>query len=386
MSGPVLHFELAEFAARRARLDAAMATRELDAMLLFAPESQYWLTGFDTFGYCFFQCLVVPADGAPVLLTRSADRLQAELTSTIEDVRIWVDGAGADPAGMLAALLADLGLSGKRLGLETETHGLTARNGERLQTALAGRVTLVEASDLVPELRLTKSPAEIAMVRRAAELGDEAHRAALPHMRPGGSEAAILAAMQGAIFAGGGDYPGNEFIIGSGPQALLCRYYSGRRILDDQDQLTLEWAGTWRHYHAALMRTVVIGEPRPTHRPMHAAAHEALLACEAALRPGATLGAVFAAHAETFDHHGLGAHRLNACGYALGARFSPSWMEPQMFYADAPGLIGVNQVYFLHMILMDQESGTAVTLGRTSLVTESGAEPLSGLPLDLEVR
>ena len=69
-------------------------------------------------------------------------------------------------------------------------------------------------------------------------------------------ETEILAAMQGSIFKGGGDYPANEFIIGSGDNALLCRYFSGRRKLDSIDQLTLEFAGVYRHYHSALMRTI----------------------------------------------------------------------------------------------------------------------------------
>ncbi|MEO1425003.1 MAG: aminopeptidase P family protein, partial [Pseudomonadota bacterium] len=79
-------------------------------------------------------------------------------------------------------------------------------------------------------------------------------------------------------------------------------------------------------------------------------------------------------------------HRLNACGYALGARFSPSWMEPQMFHAGGTDEIGADQVYFLHMIIMDSDTGTAMSLGRTSLVTGAGAEPLSALPLEMTVR
>ena len=71
--------------------------------------------------------------------------------------------------------------------------------------------------------------------------------------------------MQGAVFAGGGDYPANEYIIGSGPDALLCRYKAGRRTLDHSDQLTLEWAGAFHHYHAAMMRTVIVGEPTARH-------------------------------------------------------------------------------------------------------------------------
>ncbi|MEL6317976.1 MAG: aminopeptidase P family N-terminal domain-containing protein, partial [Pseudomonadota bacterium] len=52
-----IHFSRAEFADRLARTRAAMADRGLDALLCFAQESLYWLTGHDTFGFCFFQCL-----------------------------------------------------------------------------------------------------------------------------------------------------------------------------------------------------------------------------------------------------------------------------------------------------------------------------------------
>ena len=68
-----LHFERSEFDARRDRLLIEMAEKKLDAVLLFAQESMYWLTGYDTFGFCFFQCLVVSREGKFSLLTRSAD-------------------------------------------------------------------------------------------------------------------------------------------------------------------------------------------------------------------------------------------------------------------------------------------------------------------------
>ena len=372
-------FEPSESAARRTRLDSAMQAQGLDAILMFAPDSQYWLTGYDTFGFCFFQCLIY-ANGQSHLLTRSADLRQAQLTSDITDIRVWTDGQD-DPATVLAAWLGELGITGN-IGVETETHGLTAGNGRRLFAQLPN---LVEASTLVPDLRLVKSDAEIAYVRRAAALCDDAYQAALPLIAPGTDEGAILAAMQGAVFAGGGDYPGNPFIIGSGPNALLCRYTSGRRTLDAQDQLTLEWAGVAGQYHVAAMKTVVIGTPTPRHIALHDAARTALLACEAAMVTGAQMRDVFAAHATALDNAGLGQHRLNACGYSLGARYAPSWMEPQMFHAGAETVIAPGMVFFLHMILMDSETGTAMTLGRTSLTTDAGAEPLSRLSLDMAV-
>lgn len=381
--GEHVHFSHAEFADRRARTVAELQRRGLRGVLMFRQESMYWLTGYDTFGYVYFQCLVLTDDGRLALLTRAPDRLQAQFTSIVEDVRIWADGADAQPARELRALLQELGCGGGTLGVEWDAYGLTARNGQALTAALAGFGTLVDASDIVSRLRLVKSAAEIVYVRRAAELADDALAAAERLARPGAFEGDILAEMQGAVFRGGGDDPANEYIIGSGAGAQMCRYYSGRRRLDVDDQLTLEFAGAYRHYHACLMRTFLIGHADPRLVDMHAACAEALEAAEAALRPGEPLGAVFDAHARTLDAHGHKAHRLNACGYSLGTTFAPNWMDWPMLYAGQSVEAQPGMVFFIHIIVFDAERGFAMTLGRTSLVTEQEAEPLSRAPIAL---
>lgn len=381
-----LHFSCEEFDARRDRLLIEMKARKLDAILLFAQESMYWLTGYDTFGFCFFQCLVVKSDGTMVLLTRSADLRQAKHTSTIENVTVWTDRENANPTLDLRNLLNDLDLLGSRIGVEYDTHGLTGKTGRMLDEQLATFGEITDASGIVGRLRTVKSPAEVEKVTRAAELADDALEAALPLIRADGDEAAILAAMQGAVFAGGGDYPANEFIIGSGADALLCRYKAGRRRLSPNDQLTLEWAGVFHHYHAAMMRTVIVGPPSARHVELFEAARDALVAVEAAMMPGKTFGDVFDAHARTMEAHSLTRHRLNACGYSLGARFTPSWMDAPMFYANNSEAVVPNMTLFAHMIIMDSDTGTAMTLGRTYLTTEAAPKPLSRFNLDLIVR
>ncbi len=378
-----MHFSNDEYAGRASRLQSAMERENFAGMLLFAQESMYWLTGYDTFGFCFFQCLVVPLNGEPVLLTRAPDLRQARHTSSIGEIRIWKDASDADPAAELRSLLVELGLAGSRLGIELDTHGLTAAAGRAVETEVGVIANLVDASRLVPGLRLRKSAAELECARKAGALADRALEVALPRIHAGGSEAAILAAMQGAVLSAGGDYPGNPFIIGSGEGSLLCRYYSGRRCLDASDQLTLEWSGTWRLYHAARMMTVVIGDPRDEHLPMFDAAREALLRCEEQLRPGRCFGDVFRAHAEALDTAGFGAHRMNACGYSLGARYAPSWMDTFMFYEGNPEPILSGMVLFVHIILMDSDSGSAMCLGRTSVTTEDGPEPINGEEIQL---
>src|SRR5512138_2104760 len=111
-----LHFATDEFGVRRARAIAALQQRGLDGLLMFRQESMYYLTGYDTFGYVFFQCLYFGADGDLFLLTRKPDLLQAQLTSDIEEIHVWVDAADAHPAGDLKKLLDARKLKGKRLG------------------------------------------------------------------------------------------------------------------------------------------------------------------------------------------------------------------------------------------------------------------------------
>ena len=370
-----LHFTPAEYAARQARARAALQDRGLDALLMFAPESHYWISGYDTFGFAMFQCMVLTARGELHLLTRTPDLRQAQLTSTLRagEIHIWQDIEGATPAVDLAKLLGDLGVTGA-IGYESDTVGLTDRTGRALHAAIPD---LIDASDLIRALRRVKSAAEIDMHRRAAALSDDALDQAIALARPGAFEGDILAAMQGAVFKGGGDYAGNEFIIGSGPGALLCRYYSGRRHLDTQDQLTLEWSGAYARYHAAMMRTVLVGKASDHHRRMHAAAVEALEACEAAIRPGRPMGDVYDAHAKVFDAHGLSHARLRACGYGMGAVYNPIWVDFPMFYEGNPLIMQEGQVFFLHMILMDSAAGEAMTLGHSVLVGASGIERLS---------
>jgi len=381
-----LHFEPSEYRQRITAAISAMQKANLDGLLMFQQESMYYLTGYDSFGFCFFQCLYLGVDGKLALLTRSADLRQAQHTSNIEDIRIWTDQAGAQPATQLRDMLEILGARGKRLGIETNSYGLTHFNGKAVDAALDGFCTLVEATNLVDRLRLVKSPAELKYVRKAGKLGDEALKAGIKKTKAGADEGDILAAQHSAIFSGGGDYPGNEFIIGSGRDALLCRYKSGRRKLSKRDQLTLEFAGVYRHYHAAFMRTLIIGKPSRDHLKMDEACRAALTEVESALRPGKTAGEVFDAHARVMDAHGMQKHRLNACGYSLGAKFTPSWMDFPMFYRGSEVELASGMVFFVHMILMNSDAEAAYCLGRTYIIGAKKPEPVSKYPLTMIVR
>ena len=380
-----LHFSEVELQQRRDRACAELQQRGLHAMLCFRQETDFYLTGYDTFGYCFFQCLLLCADGRIVLLTRAPDLRQAQNTSVIKDIRVWVDSAESNPCRQLVELLDEFGCRGKSLGIEYDAYGFTAAIWRQLEAEIKDFCELSDASDIVTAHRVVKSDSEIAYVKRAAELADDALDAAIPLIKPGAWEGDILAAMHSAIFSGGGDYSGNEFIIGAGEDALLCRYFSGRKHLQARDQLTLEWAGAYRHYHAAMMRTVIVGEANDEHLKMHRIAVEALEACEQTLKPGIAIGEVFDTHARIADAGGLKNHRLNACGYSLGATYTPTWMDKPMLYHGNPVIAEPNMIFFMHMIFANSDNQQAMSLGHTVRVSEDGCERLSRSSLDLLV-
>ena len=380
-----LHFSKEEFQKRKDDVLKSMNKQNLDALLMFRQESMYWLTGYDTFGYVFFQTLVLDKNGNLILLTRAPDLRQAQNTSNIEDIRIWVDKDKSNPTEDLKKILDELSLKGKKIGVEYEAYGMTGRNALRLNETLKNYCDLKDESELITKLRVIKSQEEIVYVKKAAELADNALDQAWKYCKAGVNEAKILAEMQKIVLEGGGDYPANEYIIGSGHNALLCRYQAEKRNLSIQDQLSIEWAGTYKHYHSAMFRTILLGKTDPKHIKMHEACVQALKNCESKLKPGNKIGEVFDIHAKTFDDLGFNKARMNACGYSLGSTFSPNWMDWPMLYTDNPYIIQPGNIFFMHMILMDSENQLAMNLGETYLVTKSGNERLGKQKLDLVI-
>ncbi len=380
-----LHFSRDEFAARQRRAREEMAKSGFDGLLIFRQESMYYLTGYDTGGYSMFQGMYLGADGALALLTRSADQQQARLTSVVEDIRIWTDREGANPAAELRDMVAAYGGRGKRIGVEYHAYGLTAQRGRMVDAAFAGFCELIDASDLVRLLRLVKSPAELVYMRQAGRLVEEACAVSQRMTRPGAFVGAIYGEMMNTIMRGDGDPSASRWPLGAGEDALLVRYHTGHGTVAPRDQVQFEIAAAYRHYHAALMYVILTGEPDPRYRRMFDACAEALDACEAELRPGNTVGQVFAAHARVLTKAGHAGHFLNACGYTMGATYPPTWMDWPMVYAAEPQVLAPNMVFFLHMILLNSDTGLSMSLGETAIITETGCEPISRAPRHLLV-
>lgn len=381
-----LRFERSEHEARIAAARAELNRRGLSALLVFAQESHYYLTGFDTAGYVFFQVGIITADERPtVLLTRRPDLRQAQAASLYDDVRIWLNAEGARPAFDMKAILDELGLKGSRIGVEFATYGLTGANSREVESALAGFAEVVDASDIVRRLRLVKSPAELAYIRRAGELADAAVTAMVGATRPGVLDSVPTAAGVAAMLEGGGDMPAGGPLVNSGPRALYGRGVAGPRRLDETDQLMIELGASYCRYNVCIEHTVVLGRVDPRQKAQHDVACEAMEQVLEAARPGRELGTLDDIHRKVLDSAGFGQERFAACGYALGCTFRPTWMDvPPMIYSGNPLIMEPGMVFFVHIMIPDTRTGLAAGVGQTFALREKGAPELfSSLPLRL---
>lgn len=381
-----LWFSEEEFKERRGRALELMKREGLDGFLFTKQESLYYLTGYDTFGYVFFQAMYFHSDGSMKLITRIPDLRQALYTSILDqkDILIRSDEATSNPVSLVPEVLKQFGINStsKKIGYEPDSCSLTHRLGLLLQDAVKGLCTLVDHSTLIGrELRIVKSETEMRKVRKAAYLADFALVRALKVAKPGAYEGDMWREIVGTVYEGGGDDPANENILVSGNKAVLTRYSTGKDTVDRQ--VTLEHAAAYKHYHACLMRTIPIGGVTKLARRMHEVNVLQMKAAMEALKPGKEIGDVFEAYARVADENGFRDQRFNSCGYSLGATFAPTWMDFPMFVRGQNVVAKKGMVFFIHIILMDKETDTASSVGQTVEVTENGCVPLSKLPFCL---
>ena len=379
-----LAFAPEEYASRLRRLHDMMSAGGLEQVLVFGQDHMYYLTGYDQIGYSYYQTLIVRNDAdAFTYLCREVDAHIIRETSIVDDVQVWLDDSDNDPTEITLGLMRQAGnLSGKRIGIDMQTHGLLPSFYEGLRRQLSN-VELVDVSDQLMDLRLVKSPAEVACMREAGRLFDIGLRAGFASLAVGKRECDVHAEVMRAIYVAGGEFPAVAPPIESGPRTLHQTHGAAlRRVLQAGDPFTLEIGACFRRYHAVGVRSAALLRASPTQQRLHAILQEALTSGLAAVRPGVRSAEVAQAMHEVFLHHGID-RRTRHCGYGTGIGYPPTWIDSLRIKLSDPHVLEPGTTFMLHSILADWDAGLAVALGDPILVTESGAEPLTRISREL---
>jgi len=366
-------FSKAEHARRLTELRKLMEDRRLDAVIISDPGNLLYLTEYQTTGYSYFQCLVVPLSGEPFMVTR-------EVEASNVDARTWLEKAWhypdtGDAIQTLYHALDDAGLTGKWVGFERNSYFFPAYQQDRFQTAFAnGR--LVDCFGIVEECRLSKSPEEVAVMRRAAKATEAGMRAGFETAAPGVSENDIAGAVCGAMFRAGGEYPAVLPYISSGPRTMIGHATWEGRTVKNGEHVFLEVGGCFRRYHTAMMRTVVLGEPSASMRQAEEIMMDTLGALHDFIRPGVTVADVEHLTRRMIEDNSSGASLITRAGYSIGIAFAPSWDEGYMLSLKQGDNRILRQGMTLHLIpwMWGIDGDKTAGISDTIHVTEDGCE------------
>ena len=381
MPKPYNHFSREEFSQRQQKTRKHLQNLELDGLLLFKIEDMYWLTGYESDGFCIFGSMFIGTEGALTHLARPADLGNLSYSSICEDVRISPDTEDSTRAEHIKDMLRSLGMEGKKIGIQVDTMGLTPRLFLEISEILDGWCELTVAPDFIRILRLVKSPQELNYFRKAGEVMDIVMDKVIEATYPGAFEGDIYATFYDTLFRLDADLPAHIPPLGSGESALNLRYTTKRKNVSENDQVTLELGLAYRHYHVACMGVVLTGpEINNRHLKMHKTSVTALDEVQAALRPGTTVGELFDIYKETLEEHGEHDAVLTVAGYTMGAMWPPTWMEEPMIFEGNPLVLEENMTFFTHMILNDRETGLSMAVGETAIVTKDVPEIITHTP------
>ncbi|MBZ9846853.1 Xaa-Pro peptidase family protein [Mesorhizobium sp. CA14] len=377
-------FSEAEIAGRLSKVRKALAERRLDAAVFASPENIFYLSGLDHWGYFAPHLLIVTLDRQPVLVTRSMEKVTIENQAKAAEFRGHSDSETA--ADLAARVLAELGLTGKRIGLEYWTSGLSHGLALRLEAQADAKWS--DVSGLVDRMRLVKSADEQALMRRAAKVTDAAAGAAIAAIHDGAAEQEVAAECVAAMARAGGHAPGfGPFIR---PAARLGEEHTtwGDGFYRAGEPVFVELSGCVSRYHAPLGRLIRIGSIKDEDAAMAEVTAKAFDAVVRALKPGIRARDVYAAWQGVADEAGLSHYRRHHCGYLVGIGQPPSWTGGNSVTGlrhDSDLEIETGMSFHILSWLMGTSRGDDF-ISNTVLLTDTGAEVLTRTPTGPIVR
>ncbi len=376
-AAPRMAVTLDEYRERLAKTRRWMDAHDVELLIVNQPEHYNWLSGYDPTSVFYHQSLIVPvADGQPLtLICNKAEYALCEETCWVPDVRVvWTH---EDQTARTVEVLRERGLLGaRRIGLNLMSYHLRPRYAFELRDALAG-AEIVDVTPALDDLRLVKSPAEIEYLRRAAHIADLGVSAGIEAIGAGVSDCEVMAAIQQATAAAGGEFPAYPFLVDA--RGTLHGTPIGKVLLPG-DTVYMEVSGVARRYHCNISRTVVVGEPSARLRKLYAVVKDALDRATDALRPGVSVGEIVELVASL--HAGHEQNTWGRFGFSMEIAYPPIWigglslmrgdehvLEPGMVITMEPGLAYAD--------------GATMMFGNNVLVTDGAPEILNDVTTEL---
>lgn len=385
---PRLAFSVDEYDRRRLAMQQAAQQGGFDLVVVSSPDGMCWLHGYQSRWYRAhsstrwpaYQCTVLHVEtGAMVVYDVEHHAHLLRLTSVATDLRLSTRDDGNSVLDFMLADLRGRGWLRGRVGLEMHSHVPNRATSQVVQTAFEAEGCLIaDASAVTRAVRMVKSPAEIAMIERAAAVCDTGLRALQAEVRAGMTEKQAWGVMVAAMADAGGEPAALHESVVVGP-IELGHAYASDRVINRGDVLCADPSGVINRYHANVERWFVVGcEPSDQlYRlaEIEAKAFEILCAGAADGVPVDDVTDEIEAHLRAAGLWGL--HDWNG-GYEMGISFPPDWVGEWTFTVGE-----VSDDVFRAGVVTNYESIVLYPMIDTVVFGDDGARTLSTLPLDV---
>ncbi len=277
------------------------------AAVIHDPANLFYLTG----GYTG-EGLLYLSSGRQVIVTDFRYTEQAERQAPGFDV-VTIQ-ADRDHDHCLADLVREDGISELRF----EANVLSVEQFERMKSALGEEIAFVPLNRAPQKLREIKTPAEIVVMRKAADITTEAFSSILPKIREGMTEKELQIELDFTMLRLGADGNAFDTIIASGENGSLCHAVPGPRKLKRGDMITMDFGARVGGYCSDMTRTVALGRPSDEMRKIYDTVLRAQTLCEDALAPGKVCSEIDQLARDYIDARGYAGRFGHGLGHSVG--------------------------------------------------------------------
>ena len=390
MSAP---FPDSEYAKRLIRVTQSMADKNLDCLVVGDPSNINWLCGYDAWSFYTPQIMLVTMNRGLIWMGREMDAGAARFTSCLKQSQLvpfpeeYVQRDDIHPSHYFGDWMVSNGYQGSVIGYESDTYYFSPKSLASLQEKLPN-AKWVDADRLVNWVRVVKSPAEINMIKQAAEIAAIAMQTAYDGVQPGIRQCDLMADIAAAQIRGtpafGGDMPALHPLVLAGEAASTAHPMWTDAPFEAGQIVAFELGACRKRYNAGLARTVSLGKPVKKLVETAKAVEEGMEAVVNTFKSGVTCESVHAAWQKVLDRYGL--EKKSRIGYSIGVAYAPDWGEHTLsFRPNEKVLVPENAV--VHIILGMWMDNWGMELSETIHIRESDAVCLTQFPREVfEVR
>jgi Xaa-Pro aminopeptidase len=287
------------------------AELKVDALLVSGLPNIRYLTGFT-------------GDNAQLLITPAGQTLFTDPRYTIQASEECTCPVKIHAKGPLDQAVADIVRRRKLKRIGFEASRITYDVYLRLKQALPLGSALKPMAGVVEKLRMIKSDAEIARIRRSVLTNSRALEKTVPLMRAGATEAGIACELEYHMRLLGGEKAAFETIVAAGERSALPHARPTSRKLASDELLLIDMGTCQDGYMSDMTRMFFLGRPDKRVTEMYRAVHEAQLAAVDAVRPGATSAQVDRKARRVLELAGYGKAFVHSTGHGLGLEIHES--------------------------------------------------------------